>query len=168
MLAHFHNYVLSLSDRYRNMVRSQQDYEEDCFKRIGEAVMTFDQSRGDFERHALSKLHERTRRWQKRHIIRTRGAASLSIDNVDEEGGFDIIDDLAIIDDKIMLNERITGLASGDPRKLAILKSWTDPYYNDSKTAALLAQSDGGKLETHRKAIVRFRTECQKALANAV
>lgn len=78
------------------------------------------------------------------------------------------MDDLAVVDETLLLNERITGLAAGDPRKLAILNSWLDPEYNDSKTANLLAQTSGGKAESHRKFIGRFRTECQKALANAV
>ncbi|NGM81251.1 hypothetical protein G5B47_02360 [Paenibacillus sp. 7124] len=168
VLAHFHGYVTNLSDKYRNMLRSQQDYEEDCFKRIEEAVKTYDPKRGNFEAHALAKIRERTRRWQKRNIARTRGAVVISINREIDDNEYDIVDELALVDDNVLLNERITGLASGDPRKLAILKSWTEPYFNDSTTASLLAQRLGGKEETHRKAIGRFRTECQKALAYAI
>lgn len=166
--AYFHNLVLRLSETNRNMVRSQQKFEEDLFKRIEEAVGIYRPECGNFEPLVVTKLYERLRRWQKRHIGVTRGAKVLSINREIEENDYDIQDDLAIVDAELLKNERITGLAAGDSRKLAILKSWLDPYFNDSTTAILLAQDCGGKAESQRKFIQRFRTECQKALANAV
>ncbi|MEK3836499.1 hypothetical protein [Paenibacillus sp. FSL R7-0128] len=166
--AHFQKTIHRLSESNRNMVRSQQKFEEDMFKRIEEAVRIYKPECGNFEPLVISKLYERLRRWQKRHIGVTQGAQVLSINREIEEHDYDIKDDLAIVDAELLKNEKITGLAAGDPRKLAILNSWLDPYFNDSSTADLLAQIYGGKSESHRKFIGRFRNACQTALADAI
>ncbi|WP_213528742.1 hypothetical protein [Paenibacillus cisolokensis] len=86
-------------------------------------------------------------------------------DEVDEAEEIEIIDDLAVVDDEMITKERITALAGGDPRRLAILNAWTYDGFNDSQTASLLAQRYGGNTESHRKYVARFRTACRAALA---
>ncbi|UMR34003.1 hypothetical protein MJ749_15005 [Paenibacillus polymyxa] len=102
--------------------------------------------------------------------MKTRESVTVPLAVSTDSDGFteyELKDDLAIVDGNIMLNERITGLAAGDPRKVTILKTWTEPDYCESDTALLLAKQFGGKSESHRKAITRFRRDCQKALAYA-
>ncbi|PPA87937.1 hypothetical protein C4A76_10705 [Brevibacillus laterosporus] len=61
--------------------------------------------------------------------------------------------------------EKIALLAKGDPRKKAILLAWSDGFYNDLALSELLAQLFGGKPNSHRQTIKRFRTFCQAALS---
>lgn len=168
----FLKFIHTLSDSCRNDISSQSDFEEECFKIVEETVKSFDAASGDFAQLLVQNIKRRLGRSRTRFKQCKKrdkpGPMPIISDGEDGNEPFDIKDDLAIIDERLLLNEKITGLAAGDLRKLAILNSWLDPYYNDSTTAASLARSVGGKPESHRKFIGRFRTECQKALANAV
>ncbi|MMZ45525.1 hypothetical protein D1872_71260 [compost metagenome] len=167
---HFQNTIHRMSDANRNKLTSQSRFEDECFEIIEDTVRRFDPDKGDLPQLIVNFIKRRLGRSVKRHLIKTRENVVIPlVANTDSEGyaEYDIKDDLAIVDGNIMLNERITGLAAGDLRKLAILKSWTEPEYCESDTALLLAKQLGGKPESHRKAITRFRSECQKTLACA-
>lgn len=167
----FLDLIHTLSEDNRNSIANQSDFEEDCFKVIEETVARYDITKGEFPQLLYRCLTRRLSRTKARFKKRLKQAVvvpfPLKTDDDGEEVEIDIIDDMAAVDNEIMLNERIAGLATGDPRKLVILKSWTDPYYCDSETAVLLAEQLGGKAESHRKEIARFRSKCQKALAHA-
>lgn len=166
VILHFQSYIHQLSERNRNLIRSQSDFEEDCFKRVREAVSTYEPGRGSFVSHVRAKIYERLNRWKKRHLDRSRCLEVISITN--REGvDLEFEDDLAVVDRNISLNERIALLAEGDSRRFTILSEWTNPEPNDSNIAKLLAQRHGGNSESHRKFINRFRTRCQQALAYA-
>lgn len=166
IILHFQRYIHRLSERNRNLIRSQAEFEEDCFKRVREAVDTYEPGRGSFSSHVQAKIYERLNRWKKRHLDRSRCLEVISITN--REGvDLEFEDDLAVVDSSYSLNERIAILADGDSRKLAILSEWTNPDPNDSNIAKLLAQRHGGNSESHRKFINRFRTRCQQALLHA-
>ncbi|WP_149093372.1 hypothetical protein [Paenibacillus terrae] len=167
----FSHLVHTLSEDNRNHIKCQHEFEDECFKVIEETVALFEPSKGDFPQLLYRCLTRRLARAKERYKNRTSGFTVVLLPTIkDESDGYvevEIIDDLAIVDKNISLNERITGLAAGDPRKVTILKSWTEPDYCESDTALLLAKQFGGKSETHRKAITRFRTHCQKALVCA-
>lgn len=58
----------------------------------------------------------------------------------------------------ILLNEKIALLAQGDSRKKVILNEWSKGA-DDKSISELLAQRFGGKAESHRKFITRFKTD---------
>lgn len=166
--AHFQPHIHRLSEISRNQISSQCDFEEDCFKRIDEAVKIFDIEKGRFRALVEAKLRERLNRWKKRNITKTRNFTSVPIISKDGECSIDVKDDRAIIEDNILVNEEIASLAGGDLRNLAILKSWTYTGNSDTATATLLAQSYGGNAESHRRYITRFKSQCQTTLLSAV
>lgn len=168
--SHFHNTVHRLSEANRNRIVNQSSFEEGCFKIIESTVLRFNPERGELPQLVMNFIKRRLGQESSRYRKKTKDYVieQLSYDMSDD--GYSEIqleDDLAIVDGNILLNERITGLAAGDPRKLAILISWTESDYCESDTALLLAKQFGGKSETHRKSITRLRTQCRKALAHA-
>ncbi|MED1212051.1 hypothetical protein P4U34_30745, partial [Bacillus paranthracis] len=78
-----------------------------------------------------------------------------------------IIDDSAsaIIDEKLMVTEKIALLAKGDPRKEMILKLWACGINETKHIARVLAKNCGGNISSHRIYTHRFRARCRKALA---
>lgn len=66
-------------------------------------------------------------------------------------------------EDEILFNEKIALLAQGDQRKTVVLNEWSKGAA-DKSISELLAQRFGGKSESHRKFITRFKTDCQKRL----
>jgi hypothetical protein len=67
----------------------------------------------------------------------------------------------------IEFKERVTELAQGDPIKETILLQWSRGAENKS-ISELLAQLYGGKAETHRKTVQRFKTECKARLSSVI
>jgi DNA-directed RNA polymerase specialized sigma24 family protein len=65
----------------------------------------------------------------------------------------------------IEFKERVTLLAQGNPKKEAILLQWSRGA-EDKAISQLLAQLFGGKAESHRKFIQRFKTDCRDRLAS--
>jgi DNA-directed RNA polymerase specialized sigma24 family protein len=65
----------------------------------------------------------------------------------------------------VEFKERVTLLAQGNPKKESILQQWSRGA-EDKAISELLAQRFGGKAESHRKFIQRFKTECRNRLAS--
>lgn len=98
---------------------------------------------------------------------RKRDAQMVSKDRAPEGtdlNGWDIEDPLARAEDTVLFKEKITLLAEGDHRKELILLKWSEGEH-DKNISELLAQRLGGKSESHRKFIGRFKTECKNRLA---
>ena len=72
------------------------------------------------------------------------------------------VEALIASEEEIELNKKISTLASGDLKKEMILKMWSNGFSNDVELSNLLAQKLGGKAESHRKYIVRFRAKCRE------
>lgn len=169
---HFQKMIHQMSEYNRNRL-NQADFEDECFKIIEDTVMRFEAEKGDLPQLVVNFIKRRLGRSTKRYSKKTKADEYVTVpmvhnENTDGFTEYEIQDDLAIVENEILYNERITGLAAGDSRKLAILNTWSEPEYNDSKTAEELALQCGGKAESHRKFIVRFRSECKKALACAI
>ncbi|QIG62568.1 hypothetical protein [Sporosarcina phage Lietuvens] len=87
-----------------------------------------------------------------------------SLDNGDEME-YDPEDVLANINSMhLEIKETITLLARSDRRKELILTLWADGCTDASKLSSILADTIGGKPETHRKSILRFKKESKAAL----
>lgn len=169
IVCEFYGLILRLSEKNRNRVRAQDALEEQCFKQVRAAIKTYDPSRGSFKKHVEANIYKRLYFYIKRNSERTKEMETVSL--VTKEGiEIDVEDVLARVDNEVNVyaNEKIALLAKGDPRNLAILKSWTYHDNSDSHTADSLARDFGGKAESQRKYITRFKSQCRTTLASAV
>ncbi|PAE24022.1 hypothetical protein [Bacillus sp. 7894-2] len=83
--------------------------------------------------------------------------------NGDEDLGYQFEAD-GRTEDYVMFKERVTLLAQGNPKKETILLQWSRGA-EDKSISELLAQLYGGKAESHRKFIQRFKTDCKELLS---
>ena len=61
--------------------------------------------------------------------------------------------------------ETITLLAQSDRRKELILNAWANGFTDNKEISSILADTLGGKSESHRKYIQRFRNDCRTELS---
>ncbi|MEC0370004.1 hypothetical protein [Paenibacillus chibensis] len=173
---YFQPFIAELSDYNRNRIPSQESFEEECWKIVEDVVKRFDPAIGNLRQLVVNFIKRRLGRSVDRHRkkeLRHGMSPLLSLDApVTAKNGelveIEVTDRLATIDSNLLLNEKIASLAGSDPRKLAIVHAWTKSDYTDSSIADLLAQIFGGKSESHRKFIARFKSQCKIALACAV
>lgn len=93
----------------------------------------------------------------------------------DEEGNkeeFEPEDVLANIEGMLELEEKqkemVTLLAQNDHRRKLILTAWTKGFTNNLELSGILADTLGGKSESHRKFIQRFENEVAELSAQAI
>lgn len=169
---HFQEYIAKTSDINRNKLTNQEAFEEQCYKLVESTVKRFNPNLGSLDWLVKTSIIRRLSRSTNRFGKKTKGAIITRLPTlVDDEGHEEdaLKDDLAIIDSNFLFKERITGLAAGDSVRLAILNAWSEATRtNDLETAKMLAHRYGGKPESHRKAIIRFRSKCQVTLANVI
>jgi len=168
ILAHFLPYVYKMSEQNWYKMSNETSFEHDCLKRLDAAIEKYDITKGNFRTQVLWRFRQALYLAVTRLKEKRRGyeVSSLDFGESDEQyETYEVEDELALIDDGILVNEKIALLAEGDSRKLAILNSWKNGCFNDSSTSVSLAKHFGGNSESHRKFINRFRTTCQKALA---
>lgn len=153
--------------------RFTNNYTEfDCriLLKVKKLVETFDRRR---ERNFIGIVKTLVDR-EKTDFIRRRSRRleEVSIDAMEnpdgeEDLGFQFEDPLARVEEQVLdeelVKEKIALLAKDDPRRKTVLIEWSKGT-NNTTISDLLAQIYGGKAETHRKFITRFRTDCQKAL----
>ncbi|MNV07205.1 hypothetical protein D3C71_976250 [compost metagenome] len=174
---YFQPVILHLSDTNRNLIASQERFENECYKIVEESVERFNQSLGDIGQLVVHSIIRRLGRTKKRHqkTLAIQGITITPIESMlqrsDDDSDlreYQIVDCLATVDGDYLLKEKIASLAGSDSRKLAILNTWISSDITDTQTADLLAQTYGGKAESHRKFITRFKSQCRTTLANAV
>ncbi|QDX93596.1 hypothetical protein EEL30_15600 [Brevibacillus laterosporus] len=139
--------------------------------KLDETIKDYNVERGSF--HKLVRINlERSFRLFIKSRKYCNGNLTPLHKNVDEDGNTlaDLLPDILVdiesnVIEKESVKEKIALLAKGDLRKKAILLAWSDGFYNDSALSELLTQLFGGKPDSHRRAITRFRTFCQAALS---
>lgn len=173
LLLYFKPIIQRMSDEIWYLLRDETAFEQACYRKILNATTKFDPKAGrSFRNYVLHKLNG----VRNKYLTTTKYLAKakrydqnvVSIEALasrDDGTPHEVVDGLAVIDDGIIVNEKIALLAEDDSRKLAILNAWSNGEYNDSETASFLAKRYGGNSESHRKFINRFRVTCQKALA---
>jgi hypothetical protein len=152
------------------LINNEAAFVAYCQRLLESAIMKYDRSRGSFDSQVKIRLRD-----AQRFFIKDRGRKRRALGMVDlgvladhkDDGTLEyrIKDALASVEDELLVKEKIALLAKGDSRKKAILLAWSDGFYNDSALSELLAQLFGGKPESHRQAIKRFRSFCQASLA---
>lgn len=165
------NKYLPLINRYCQVnwyrVNNEGSLTAHLISKLEHAIRVFDENKGSFERLVTQSLNEGLRRFVKRRKYNRDDLRSISYQFSDSEDSLEETykDVLANVEDDVVIKEIAALLAKGDRRKLAIINAWLDGLGNDSKLSLLLAQQFGGKPESHRQAIKRFRSECQVSLA---
>lgn len=160
--------VVGLSEKYWYRIRDQGSFEESCYVRIDEAIRKFDPNKGSFEWQVTFRIKNLLYQHMSRFKKIRPSTVYINEDYGEEKSiALDIPDGLAAVEDIVISNElkkKVALLAEGDSRKIFVLKAWTLGYTNDSEIASLLAQRFGGKADSYRKYIARFRTTCRQAL----
>ncbi|MCY9532927.1 hypothetical protein M5X04_26825 [Paenibacillus alvei] len=145
-------------------VRDETVFQKICYDSLKRAVTKCDPSKGSFDSLARKSIWN-ARAWVlKRRQVPWEKFDPLDKDRVDEGISIILEDDLAVVDDALMVNERIASLAGDDSRRRFVLKAWSEGFYNESELATLLAQRYGGNARSHCKFIQRFKTECREKL----
>jgi hypothetical protein len=158
----------------REMERLMEDFASfDCvvLRELERHVKTFDVNKHDF----LSAVKAVVSKYKARYIRRNKEfqESYVSMNAMEESSSVGADEDSLgwqfeakeNVEDEILFKEKIALLAQGDSFKETILLEWSKGA-NDTSISELLAQRFGGKSESHRRSITRFKTECQKRLAN--
>lgn len=170
LLKHYIPIIEKLSSSIWYLIEDPDAFETYCYKRLDDAITRYDPGLGPFSWQMDFRLNQ-----AKRHFLKNRHRKLKNLHSLehltektdckaDSKTHFEPVDDLAVVDDRLLTQEKIALLAKGDSRKKAILLAWSDGLYNDSALSELLAQLFGGKSETHRQAIKRFKSFCQASL----
>jgi DNA-directed RNA polymerase specialized sigma24 family protein len=147
-----------------HQLKDETEFEQRCYEKLKHCVDTFDESKGKIFSYCYKAVQNELSDFLNRRKMQRDHLTSYE---VLADSGWDKQDALASVEHDLLLNEKAALLAEGDSKRLAILNAWIDGC-NDSEISRLLAQSFGGKPDSHRKYIQRFRTECQTTLASAV
>lgn len=163
------------SEQIWHKVESQTEFECRCLRQIEKALANFDTKRGKLRTLIVGVILKEKADFlsrRKRKLDIETLDKPLYIDKDGSEVEFEVEDVLANVEAEVIeretVNEKAALLAKGDSRRLAILTAWSNGEFNDLELARALACSFGGKIDTHRTFIKRFRIECQERLADAL
>lgn len=169
ILRHFIPIVERMGREVWHLLRDESSFTNECYRKLLKVAARFDPNGGrSFRNYAIHKLKGiRSTHIKRRSIQRDllTSIEALAGGDADGKKKYQFRDELALVDDGLITQEKIALLAEDDSRRLAILSAWTNGDYNDSHTASVLADRHGGNAESHRKYINRFRTTCRRALA---
>ena len=164
------------SEQIWHKIENQTEFECRCLLKIKKALANFDRRKGSFRSLVTNIIMREKYDFLARRKRKISDVLSLDEHLTDHEGNqryLEVVDVLADVETITLSNqglmEKVALLAKGDPRRLAILKAWSEGETNDLQLAKELACSFPETSENgHRKFIQRFRIECQKRLANVI
>ncbi len=155
--------VSRVADEIWYKVPNVTSFEHSCYVAIGKAI-----EKGSVESMEGLAVYI-AKRTAGRHVNRTKYIAPESFSELEsevredsEEMEFDMIDVLADVELEAILNETTDLLAQGDRLKEEIVGLWVLGNENDASISRSLARTFGGKAESHRKRITRFRQDCHR------
>lgn len=175
VIAHFLPKILETVQKNWWKVVNEEDFEEALFEAVSHSIKNFEPSKGKFATLVSKNIYERYVEYtnlEKRPLLARRIYKTYTVDQLRTDGDmeYDIYDphgvsleNEALAD--VFVREKIAFLAEGDKRNDIILRLWSDGYRSVSFIARVLADNLGGKEETHRKHIQRFKETCRKRLA---
>lgn len=155
-------------------IEKQTEFECRCILKIKKALLNFDRNKGSLKSLITYVITKEKYDFLARRKRKLSDVVSLDEPLTDHEGNqvyLEVVDVLADVETNTLSNhgllEKVALLAKGDPRRLAILKAWSEGETNDLQLAKELACSFPEVSESgHRRFIQRFRIECQKQLAS--
>lgn len=159
------DHIYSESDRVRNKVTNIDSMEREIFRRVSRHIEDYLQSNEDIYAHSriirkkigeVIKKHSDDRRNQYYEVF-------TQYETIDEDGEtleFEPVDVLANVESEVIKKETASMLAQGDRRNEIIVENWLLGNTNGKNISHSLARTLGGKPESHRKYIQRFRQSC--------
>ncbi|MGE7271407.1 hypothetical protein ACQKK5_08105 [Brevibacillus panacihumi] len=176
IVRHFHPTISRMSRELMQDLSDEKIFEWCCYRRILKAVEQYDPLKGASFK---SLVYNKILLTKRKYLIKIREQSSkrkLNIIYLDDEVDKDdrdqtihetIPDVLADVEGEVITKEMVALLAQGDPKKEKVLLEWLSGNTNDSNIAQMLAHLYGGKEDSHRQAIKRFRKHCQTVLAKS-
>lgn len=132
---------------------------------VENAVHTFDASKSSFKTYAINALNRECARIVSRDTRLSRSFCFEDIDDLNLAEDHDIIEDVELIVD---VRDRITRLATCNPKKNFIINAWREGCYKVSDLAHRMSGLFGGNPESNRKFITRFKNELKTALYGVI
>ncbi|WNF07438.1 hypothetical protein [Brevibacillus borstelensis] len=152
-------------------VKNEASLTKRLFDNLDSTINCYESTKGPFKKVAKMNLARsvrefiKNRKYNRTNVISMHGLQEGTDKGKLEETLPDVCANVErLIEEREQVKEKVALLAKGDSRKEAILLAWSDGLYNDSALSVLLAQRFGGKPESHRQAIKRFRAYCQVSL----
>ena len=138
----------------------------DCrvVREVKRQIDSFEYGKHDFVATVKTIISQSKSRFIRRNSRKSEGYVSMTAleGTGDEDLGYQFRSNESTEHD-VLFKERVTLLAQGNPKKQTILLQWSKGT-EDKAISELLAQLYGGKAESHRKFIQRFKTECRNQL----
>lgn len=153
--------IYQVSDKIRSKVTYQIDFESRCIKRVAEYLALSDsniKNRQYIEKMINEVASSVIKRNKNEHYSCFNELSYQDEDNSEIE--FDPEDVLADVEAELINKETINLLAEGDRQKKVILEAWSLGNTNNSLISRTLADVLGGKPESYRKSINRFKKSC--------
>lgn len=157
------------SDKIRGKVVDQTLFEERCINRVGEYLLKDVNNIKNFN-YIMRMINEVACSVINRNKNEHAEYFS-SLKKDDDEGGeieFEPEDDLTDVESEVIEKDMVALLAQNDHKKLKVLEGWQVGNTNDKQISRTLARTFGGKSESHRKFIQRFRDSCRNKLNTAI
>lgn len=155
------------SDRLARVIANTEKFEDRCIAYLGNYL-----AKSPKNKHKKKFLIKMIKRKSKEAIKEFRNELSApfsSLERENEEGEIMEIepeDVLANVEAEVIANN-LTALLAQDGRTRLILETWKLGIVNGRYISGMLAHTLGGNIESHRKAIHRFKKDCRKRLAGA-
>lgn len=162
--------VEEVSSRIWYKIPNITSFEHTCYVNIGKEI-----DKGIVE-NVESLARYIIKRAAARHVNRSIYEApklfseleiELKRSNEDSDVEFEPEDVLANVENQVLQKEMIALLAQDD-RSKKVLEAWSKGNTNASEISRFLAETLGGKTETHRKFIQRFENKLRRDLAVAI
>jgi len=157
------------SDKIRGKVVDQTLFEERCINRVGEYLLKDVNNIKNFN-YIMRMINEVACSVINRNKNEHAEYFS-SLTKYDDGGGeieFEPDDDLTDVESEVIEKDMVALLAQNDHKKLKVLEGWQIGNTNDKQISRTLARTFGGKSESHRKFIQRFRDSCRNKLNTAI
>ena len=161
---YFAPFIQDILNRSWYLLDDYARFEDECYRYVEDSIKRYDPEKGDLE----NMVNYRLMLAEKKYVGRGSHKRLESLDAMPYTVRAQIEDDTIDVAGDVVTKETAALLAKGDQRRMAILNAWLDGLNNDSQLSSLLAQRLGGKRESHRKFITRFRYECKEALRTYV
>ena len=155
--------------RNESMVTNTDKLENNIMNRVGK-YLSEDKLRIKNRRYIRRLIYQEIKmallRFRKEESVHF---SAIQFENLDGETvEYEPASTLASVESGIELKETIELLAQNDRRRELILNAWANGYTDDREISGTLASTLGGKSESHRKFIQRFKIDCREKLATAI
>lgn len=156
--------VQKTSQRLWHRVKDETVFEYACYREVGKVLLKEDvRSVAGIAKRIVSRIERWFLKNRQKDYIPSLESLAVQDDNGDEHI-LEIADDSSNTEDLIERKDVANLLAEGSDKKRMIVDLWLLGC-NDSEISEVLAETFGGKKESHRKAVQRFKRECREKLS---